>query len=144
VGGQEEIDGGEEEDKVQDMEEEEDSMVSGMTEGTVVWAKIAGDPWWPAVLFPNWKSGTHFICFTGTEIQILVLQVVFLEWNQSRNSIYFLYWYKRYKSTNTDAVDGALGDTTALKNVKSNSAYFLNWYKSTNSEAARRLILFFY
>jgi hypothetical protein len=66
VGGQEERDVGEEEDKVEDMEEEEDSMVSAMTEGTVVWAKIAGDPWWPAVLFPNWKSGAQFTCFTGT------------------------------------------------------------------------------
>ena len=25
--------------------------------GSVVWAKIAGRPWWPCVVFPSWEVG---------------------------------------------------------------------------------------
>ena len=37
-------------------EMEEDLSVSALSEGSVVWAKIAGDPWWPGVIFPDWTS----------------------------------------------------------------------------------------
>ena len=31
-----------------------DDDLTALTEGTIVWAKISGDPWWPAVVFPSW------------------------------------------------------------------------------------------
>ena len=59
-GGKEVEDNSQEEEN--ELEPEEDSNVSALSEGTVVWAKIAGlcvcvcvclcDPWWPAVVFP--------------------------------------------------------------------------------------------
>jgi hypothetical protein len=82
------------------------------------------------------RFSSQFTCFTGTKVLSLfplLLQKYYMPAPASscRFSVYLLYWYK---STNTDAEEGAVAALPQAPPPEF-SVYLLYWYKSTNTDA---------